>query len=83
VVSSEVGVRKPHKGIFLHCLRELSVSNLNSIFVGDDPLDDIQGAKTAGMTCIWVKRREYEEMPTEPDWTVESVRQTGEIITHL
>jgi len=30
-----------------------------------------------------VKRREYEEVPTEPDWTVESINEAGEIIAHL
>jgi len=52
VVSSELGVRKPHKRAFLHCLGELGVRSMNAIFVGDDPLHDIQGAKNAGMRCV-------------------------------
>jgi len=83
VVSSELGVRKPHKRAFLHCLRELGVKGVNALFVGDDPLQDIQGAKNAGMRCIWVKRKEHEDMPTEPDRTVQSIRQAEEIIAHL
>jgi len=83
VVSSELGVRKPHRLAFLHCLRELGVRSMDAVFVGDDPLHDIQGAKNVGMRCIWVKRREYEEVPTEPDWTVESINEAGEIIAHL
>ncbi|MDH5439916.1 MAG: HAD family hydrolase [Candidatus Bathyarchaeota archaeon] len=83
VVSSELGVRKPHKRAFLHCLRELGVRSMNAVFVGDDPLHDVQGAKNVGMRCIWVKRREYEEVPAEPNWTVESISEAGEIIAHL
>ena len=82
VVSSKLGVRKPHERIFLHCLEELGVRSIDSIFVGDDPLHDIQGAKNAGMRCVWVKRKECGDIPTEPDWTVESIGQAVEIIAY-
>ena len=55
VVSSKIGIRKPHKRIFLHSLSELGVCNENTIFVGDHPLCDIQGAKNVGIRCILVK----------------------------
>ena len=80
VVSSEIGIRKPHKGIFLHCLKMLGVNNESSIFIGDNPTQDIQGAKNAGIRSIWIKRKRYDEVPTKPDWTVESIRQAEEII---
>jgi putative hydrolase of the HAD superfamily len=83
VVSSKLGVRKPHERIFLHCLKELGVRSINSIFVGNDPLRDIQGAKNAGIRCVWVRRKEYGDIPTKPDWIVESIGQAVEIITHL
>lgn len=83
VVSSKLGIRKPHKGIFLHCMTKLGVSNENSIFVGDHPIHDVQGAKNTGMRCIWVKRKEYENAPAKPDWIVESIREAGEIAIHL
>lgn len=82
-VSSSVGIRKPNKRIFLHCLKMLGVNNKNTIFVGDSPLHDIQGAKNAGIRSIWVKRKEYEDFPTKPDWIVESIKQVPEIIAPL
>ena len=69
VVSAKIGLRKPHKRMFLHCLKELDVSNEDSIYVGDHPVHDIQGAKSVPMRCIWIKRKEYADIPTKPDWT--------------
>ena len=83
VVSSRLGIRKPNIRIFLHCLTMLGVSNENAIFVGNDPVHDVQGAKRAGIRCIWVKRREYEDVPTTPDWIIESIKQVSEIIAPL
>jgi len=80
VVSAKIGLRKPHKHMFLHWLKELDVSNEDSIYVGDHPIHDIQGAKNAQIKCIWVKRKEYADIPTTPDWTVESISQAEQII---
>jgi len=83
IVSSDLGIRKPHKSIFLHCLKMLDTTNESSIFVGDNPFHDIQGAKNAGIRCIWVKRKNYEDIPTKPDWTAESMTEAGKIIASL
>lgn len=80
IVSAKIGLRKPHKHMFLRCLKELDVSNEDSISVGDHPVHDINGAKSVPMRCIWTKRKEYADIPTKPDWTTESVRQAEQII---
>lgn len=56
VVSSEVGIRKPHKGIFFHCLNQLKVHGENAMFVGDRLREDIQGATNVGMKSVWINR---------------------------
>jgi HAD superfamily hydrolase (TIGR01549 family) len=66
VVSSEVSIRKPHKGIFLHSLKTLNVSHNSSIFIGDRLLEDVQGAKTAGITCVWLNRNNMPLKPSDP-----------------
>ena len=80
VVSAKIGLRKPHKHMFLHCLKELDISKEDSIFIGDHPVHDIQGAKNVPMRCIWIKRKEYANIPVKPDWTVESISQAEQII---
>lgn len=59
IVSDAVGLRKPDRAIF-----ELACSRVNadihtSVFIGDNPVADIEGAKTAGMKTIYT--------PTTPD----------------
>jgi putative hydrolase of the HAD superfamily len=48
VTSARAGVSKPHPGIFELALRELGVSPLRALHVGDEPLDE-QGAHAAGL----------------------------------
>jgi putative hydrolase of the HAD superfamily len=52
VISSEVGIRKPHPDIFDAILHKLQVSPTEVVFVGDRVLDDIDGAQKVGMTTI-------------------------------
>jgi HAD superfamily hydrolase (TIGR01549 family) len=54
VVSDEVGCRKPCGGIFQEILRRLGVTAQEAVFVGDSPLEDIKGAKDAGLGTIFV-----------------------------
>lgn len=83
VVSSMIGIRKPHERIFQHCLTQLNVKPENAVFIGDHPILDIQGAKNAGMRCIWIKRKDWKEAPVKPDWTVGSLSEVEEIINTL
>ena len=66
VVSSELRIRKPHKGIFLHSLKTLNVNQNSSIFIGDRLLEDVHGAKNAGVTCVWLNRNNMSLKPNDP-----------------
>lgn len=52
VISEEVAVRKPQRQIFEIALRQLGVKASEAIFVGDDPIADIEGALNAGLYPI-------------------------------
>lgn len=55
LVSSErAGARKPDIRIFELAARELDVAADRCWFVGDHPVNDIQGARAAGMRAIWL-----------------------------
>jgi HAD superfamily hydrolase (TIGR01549 family) len=54
VVSDEIGWRKPAGQIFQHALTRLGVVASEAVFVGDSPLEDIKGAKDAGLQTIFV-----------------------------
>ncbi|MFD0912479.1 HAD family hydrolase [Methylophilus luteus] len=49
VISEEVGVRKPQRAIFDIALEQLAVNAAETIFVGDDPVADVEGALQAGL----------------------------------
>ncbi|OED34643.1 hypothetical protein AB833_32065 [Chromatiales bacterium (ex Bugula neritina AB1)] len=54
VVSEAVGLRKPDKAIFELACDELNAEISSSIFIGDNPVSDIKGAKEAGLSTIYV-----------------------------
>ncbi len=53
IISEAVGIRKPDPAIFLLSCQQLDVHPQDCIFVGDNELADIQGAKTVGMKTIF------------------------------
>ena len=54
VVSEDVGWRKPCSQIFQDMLNRLQIKAEDAIYVGDSPIEDIRGAKEAGLKTIFV-----------------------------
>ena len=54
VISEEVGVSKPHPGIFAIALDRLGVKAGEALVVGDGVNSDIRGANNAGIDACWV-----------------------------
>ncbi|MBE2895933.1 pyrimidine 5'-nucleotidase [Pasteurellaceae bacterium HPA106] len=53
-ISEQVGVAKPHKGIFDYALTQAGVRDKSAVLmVGDSLETDIQGAMNAGLSCCW------------------------------
>ncbi len=70
VFSSELGIRKPHPGIFEHALQALEVDAADALFVGDRLYEDVRGASEAGMRtvqAVWFRADEHPE-GREPDY---------------
>jgi putative hydrolase of the HAD superfamily len=57
VVSSEVGVEKPHPRIFEIALERLGVRAESALHVGDAALEDVEGARGAGLHALRLDRR--------------------------
>lgn len=57
VVSEAVGYRKPEKEIFELACVSLGVSPEETVFVGDNPTIDIDGANNCGMYTVFVPGR--------------------------
>jgi HAD superfamily hydrolase (TIGR01549 family) len=54
VVSEEVGWRKPSPKIFEDALNRLGIEAKEAVYIGDSPIEDIKGAKEAGLKTIFV-----------------------------
>ncbi len=67
VVSADVGHVKPHPKLFEAVLKELDVQADATLFVGDNWLGDIQGAKRIGMKAAWTTQYvPYERFDKQP-----------------
>jgi putative hydrolase of the HAD superfamily len=81
VVSGDLGYIKPHPILFATCLRELDVTAPQVLFVGDNWLADVQGAKRVGMQIAHMRRWEppeqFEAQPGDyaPDATITHLTQ--------
>ena len=63
VVSGDVGVHKPDPELFRYTADKLGLNTQECVYVGDHPVNDIQGALSAGMKAIrmnfgWFKDRD-------------------------
>jgi HAD superfamily hydrolase (TIGR01509 family) len=58
VFSDEVGVAKPHPRIFDEALRKLGVEAPEAAFVGDSPLNDVMGARRAGLLAVQIGHKD-------------------------
>jgi putative hydrolase of the HAD superfamily len=56
VASFEVGVEKPHRGIFEEALARAGLPAGRVVHVGDSYEDDYLGARAAGLGAIWLDR---------------------------
>lgn len=61
VISEAIGVKKPAAKPFLEALRLLEVSASQTWFVGDHPINDVQGASDLGIKAFWLEREQRTE----------------------
>ena len=55
-LSSQVGATQPHGEIFAHALRRHGVPAAAAVHVGDAPVEDVEGARAAGLRAVLVDR---------------------------
>ena len=88
VVSEDIGWRKPHKRIFRAALESLNVEANETIFVGDSPVEDIEGAKEVGMKAIFVLSQfnTLEELyciKQKPDIIAENLQEVSDSLKRM
>lgn len=66
IAAYRFGRAKPDASIFHAACDALGVMPHEAVYVGDDPLLDVEGAKNAGMQAIWMNRPELEPVRMLP-----------------
>ena len=75
IVSEEQGYAKPDPRIYQDAMAALGLASPDGVlFVGDNPVTDIDGARAFGMRTAWVSRgRQFPADLRPPDYVVEGV----------
>ena len=88
VVSEENGWRKPSSIIFKDALDRLRVSAEKAVYIGDSPIEDIKGAKEAGLKTVYVPSqfntlKDLSNSLQKPDFIVKDLRKLAKNLLNL
>ena len=73
--AEQIGAPKPAPDLFTHALAHTDVDPHQMIYVGDDPVLDIDTANGLGLRTIWVNTKQKDKSgETNPDITIENIK---------
>ena len=82
VAARHVGALKPDPAIFHKVIEGTDLQAQDVVYVGDDPLLDVEGARGAGMHAIWIDRGagEWPAQIAPAAYTVRSLTELAELL---
>lgn len=87
VISEAVKERKPNLKVYMKAFEEISKEEYgNILFVSDELLEDLLGAKILGVKTIWYEQeidnkwKKKENVLIEPDYKIKSMKELLEIV---
>jgi len=83
VVSGDIGIYKPDRRIFDEAVKRAGLENSETVFVGDHPVNDVEGALGAGMNVIRMNYGDFKGKGLGKKGVaaeIEDIRQLLEII---
>lgn len=78
ISSGLVGFNKPQPEIFQITAERLGVQPAQCLYIGDHPVNDVQGAKEAGMHALWM-----QGFHADAEHIQYKIQQLPEIFAHL
>ena len=85
VLSSKVGIRKPNPEIYWEAARRIGVEPAKCVYVGDNPVRDVEGTRAAGygmFILFYEPATQAKEPPTgeiKPDHTIRAMKDLLDI----
>lgn len=85
IVSGETPYEKPDVRIFQLMAEKLGIETNEMLYIGDHPLNDIDGSRKAGYIPVWVKTTGTWIFPEieKPELQVETVEEIPDLIKKL
>lgn len=85
IATGDIGVHKPERGPFDIMAARLNLKAEEMLYIGDNPLNDIYAAASAGYIPVWVKTTGVWSFPEikKPELQVETVEEIPALIQRL
>jgi 2-haloalkanoic acid dehalogenase type II len=82
LISETLRAYKPHRLMFERALAQLGLEPHEVLHVGDSDVDDVKGAKEAGLRVAWVNRDGRARRPEvpAPDFEIRDLRQLPRLL---
>ena len=82
--AEEVGAPKPAPDLFHAALAHTGCEPAQMVYVGDDPIKDVDAANEVGLHTIWMRSKSKPiEGESHPDETIEDIRALPEAIRKI
>ncbi len=82
--AEQVGAPKPEPHLFETALAHTNVAPSEMVYVGDDPIKDVDAANRLGIRTIWMKSTARPKPgDTTPDQTITDIRDLPKALTNL
>jgi len=82
LISEAVRAYKPHRLVFQSALEQLGLQPHEVLHVGDSEVDDVKGAKEAGLQVAWVNRDGRSRRPDvpPPDFEISDLTELSRLL---
>ncbi len=78
VYSSDEGVAKPDAALFNRLIDKYKLVRKECVYIGNDPLTDVDGARNAKIDCLWLKTT-HTSKDVQPRFTPKYTVPSGDI----
>lgn len=81
LISEWEGIKKPDPEIFHGAINKISVSAHECVFIGDHPVNDVAAAQRVGMTGVW--KKDFQWNNVNADYIVDDLAEIPLIIREI